>query len=581
MRLKDVTPPFNKGVSNSRLAKGRGPLYLLLFMLLFIYYYVVLPPLHYASVQTWIFLLLIIGGILLIEILKDSGQFVQKMKQTPPSSFSLKGYRLPNKYRWVLRALIAVIAIGMIGNLIFSPFFMAKKYGQMIEPVTEDFQSTFPEVNMDQVPLVDRDTAVRLGNRQLGALPKLVSQFEVSEEYTQININAEPYRVTPLKYAGLFKWLNNFSEGIPNYLQVNNVTGQVEVKTPEKPIKYSYSDHLDRNILRHLRFNYPFSIFDRPDFEVDDQGIPYYIATTYKRNFFLNEPEPDGLIIVNAMSGEHKRYAIDQVPNWVDRVYPADLIMHQLDMNGKYRQGFWNALFAKEGVTETSDGYNYLPMKDDLYLYTGITSVVSDESNIGFVLVNLRTKEATMYSLSAAEEFSAMESAEGSVQEKGYKATFPLLINLQGKPMYILTLKDSSGLIKTYSLVDVQDYQKVYTANNMAQLIKVYGEDHPVVAEQLDEAKLEKIEGTIQSIQAVVRDGQTYYYLLINEEVYQVPVSFNSYLPFVEPGQTIVLKVDDQQTVHAIDLSEIFGNQAREESTATSEEKDPLLENLE
>ncbi|MGF3115172.1 hypothetical protein [Facklamia sp. P12937] len=582
MIIKDVTPEKTINKKANKRSFNPNYLYVLLALAIFVYYYLTLPPIHYASYQSWFFLLLIVAGVFAIELIKDSNQWFKQIKNNPNQVTEIKFGKLPKKYRLFYWPVVIVLLVGLIGKFVFSPFFMAKDYGQMISPVNKDFETTFPEVNIDNVPLVDRDTAVRLGDRYLGALTELVSQFEVSDEYTQINIEAEPYRVTPLKYAGLFKWLNNFSEGIPHYLQVDNVTGKVEVKTPEKPIRYSYSDHFGRNISRHLRFNYPFSIFESPDFEIDDEGNPYYIATSYGRNFFLNEPEPNGLIIVNAMTGEHQKYSMDEIPSWVDRVYSADLIMHQLDQNGKYKNGFWNSVFAKEGVTETSKGYNYLPMNDDIYLYTGITSVVSDESNIGFVLVNLRTKEATMYNLSAAEEFSAMASAEGSVQEKGYIATFPLLINLQGNPMYILTLKDSSGLIKNYSLVDVQDYQKVYIASNMTQLIQKYGEDNPVVLEAINEDTLEKVTGKVEKIQAVIKEGETFYYFMLDGNVYQVPAKLNDYLPFVEEGQTITLKLDDRSNIHLVDLTEIFGDKAaQEEVIPTSEDTDPLLDNVE
>lgn len=581
MSLKDVTPNKRKQSLNLKSFFSIRGLYLLLFIAILIYYYLFLPPIHYASLEFWFFAFLIVAGCFVIELIKDSSQMISDLRKDPNQAVQGKLGPAVKKYRYFLFPVIGIVGIGLISHLIFSPLFMAKSYGSMIEPVTEDFKTDFPEVEIDQVPLVDRDTAQRLGNRHLGSLTDLVSQFEASLEYTQINIKAAPYRVTPLKYAGLFKWLNNFSQGIPHYLKVDNVTGKVEVMTPEKPIKYSYSDHFGRYISRHLRFNYPFTMFGRPSFEVDDEGVPYYIATTYGRNFFIREPEPTGLITVNAMTGDHQYYDLKNIPKWVDRVYSAELIMHQLDQNGQYKKGFWNALFAKEGVTETSEGYNYLPMNDDLYLYTGITSVVSDESNIGFVLVNLRTKEATVYPLSAAEEFSAMSSAEGSVQEKGYKATFPMLINLQGRPMYILTLKDSAGLIKSYSLVDVQDFQKVYIANSIAHLIQAYGEDNPIAVEAIAEESLEKITGKVDQVQAVVEDGQSVYYFMVDGQVYQVPVVLNQYLPFVEAGQEIKLKIDENSKVHSIDLSQVFGPEASGKAPQIPvDDKDPLIDQM-
>lgn len=590
MKIKDVTPGFNVGEDDQKRSnrpQGKGPfkarsLYLILILLAAVYYYILLPPLHYASGEFWFFLGLILVGVILIELINDSSRLVKNLMSGRARAIDWKHLRVGKKYRLLLSPVIALGLVFILTQIIFSPLFMSQQFSSLLQPTKKDIQTDFPEVDVNQIPLVDRDTAERLGDRRLGSLTDLVSQFEVSPEYTQINIKAEPYRVTPLKYAGLFKWLNNFREGIPHYLQVNNVTGQVEVMTPDKPIRYSYADHFNRYIMRHLRFNYPFTLFGRPAFEIDDEGTPYYIATTFGRNFFLKEPEPTGLILVNAMTGDHQHYDLKDIPTWVDRVYPADLVLHQLSLNGNYRFGFWNSLFAKEGVTRPSEGYNYLPMKDDLYLYTGITSVSSDDSNIGFVLVNLRTKEATMYPQSAAEEFSAMESAEGSVQEKGYVATFPLLINLQGKPMYILTLKDSSGLIKSYALVDVENYQNVYVAPSVSQLMANYASDHPLEVMPIDQSTLKEVTGEVESIQAVVRQGETIYYFMVDGQVYQAPASLNDFLPFLEEGQVIQFKQDDQGNIHVVDLTETFGDQAQtnQDQAILEEVEDPLVDQL-
>lgn len=245
------------------------------------------------------------------------------------------------------------------------------------------------------------------------------------------------------------------------------------------------------------------------------------------------------------------------MPSWVDRVYSADLILHQLEMRGHYSGGYFNSLFAKNGVTQPTAGYNYLPMNDDLYLYTGITSVVADESNIGFVLVNMRTKESTMYPLTAAEEFSAMRSAEGSVQETEYTATFPLLINIGGRPMYILTLKDNGGLIKEYALVDAQNYQNVITASNVNTLMQNYALENPVDETAILEATdLEELEGQIEDIQAVVADGETVYYFMLDGTVYTAELALNKQLPFVESGDSVIFKAAENGQVIEFELAE-------------------------
>lgn len=528
-------------------------LYIALAIIVGIYYYIMLPPLHYASMDFWIFLLIILAGVLIIELLSDGLQSI-----TTPSSDGRGFWKSASlKYKLLLYPLPILFMIGILSYFILSPVFFSESYSKMITVQEADFGEDFPETDINQIPLVDRDTAERLGSRQLGNITDLVSQFEVAEDYTQISIDSHPYRVSPLEYAGFFRWLNNFQTGIPHYIQVDNVSGEVTLQTPEQPIKYSHSEILNRDVMRKLRFSNPFTLFSNPTFEIDDEGNPFYVASTYKRNFFLREPEVNGVITLNAMTGETTSYDLENIPTWVDRVYSADLIMHQLTMQGHYRNGFFNSLFAQKGVTEPTAGYNYLPIGDDLYLYTGITSVVADESNIGFVLVNMRTKEATMYPLSAAEEFSAMRSAEGSVQETSYTATFPLLINIRGKPMYILTLKDNSGLIKEYALVDVQNYQSVYVESSVSKLMQAYAEDHPLDIDDIEtEEKIEALSGAIDGIQAVVVDGNTIYYFTVDGQVYRANIQLNDHLPFLEAGTIIEFTTTEEGVVKEIQWDE-------------------------
>ena len=222
----------------------------------------------------------------------------------------------------------------------------------------------------------------------------------------------------------------------------------------ENGIKYSESEYFMRNIRRKLRFEYPTKIFGDISFEIDDNGTPYWVASTveYKIGLFSGE-DIGGAVLFDAQTGESKYYDVADVPTWVDQVYESDMVLQQLVYNGKYRSGWLNSIFGQKGVLQPTDGYNYLAINDDVWLYTGITSVTSDESNVGFVLTNLRTKETRYYAVSGAEEYSAMSSAQGQVQHLGYRATFPLLLNVADRPTYFMALKDSAGLVKMYAFV--------------------------------------------------------------------------------------------------------------------------------
>ena len=290
---------------------------------------------------------------------------------------------------------------------------------------------------------------------------------------------------------------------------------------------------------RHLRFSYPTKIFGSASFEIDNNGKPYWIVPTYKYTLIGLKKEVTGVVILDPVTGESKFYKVKDVPTWVDHVYPADLIMEQVDNHGLYQSGFLNSLFGQKGVTMTTEGYNYTVQGDDVYLYTGITSVTNDESILGFIMSNLRTKETKFYRASGAKEESARLSAEGKVQQMSYTSTFPLLINLNEKPTYFLSLKDNAGLVKMYAFVDVEDYQNVVVTDaslGIEEAANNYLKDAPFISKNDEEITI-----TIQEIKTAILDGLTFYYLIDTEENrYKVSIKMApNTLPFLREGEEI------------------------------------------
>ena len=282
-----------------------------------------------------------------------------------------------------------------------------------------------------------------------------------------------------------------------------------------------------------------------------DEGNPYYVATTYARKFILGPLEPNGVILLNAITGETQEYSLNDVPEWVDRVYSATNVIQRVNQHYAYKNGFWNSIFSKEGVRQTTDEYNYITIGSDIYLYTGLTSVNADNSNLGFVLVNMRTRETSFYRLPSVTETSAMKSAEGAVQEKGYNSTAPILTKLNGQAYYLVSLKDKGSLIKAYALVNAEDFQKVTVNTNINELIKsVTGEEINNIDEAVTGEKVkpkEKVSGKITSIKTQVIDGTTIYYLKINDKIYKIEANKNTLdkLPFLEVEQTISAETDE------------------------------------
>ena len=295
-------------------------------------------------------------------------------------------------------------------------------------------------------------------------------------------------------------------------------------------MKYTTSDHFNRNIYRHLRFAYPTYIFNELSFEVDEEGVPYWICPVRKYNIGLfGGATVERVVLCNAITGEMEDYKIEDVPQWIDRAYSADLLISLYDYYGTLKHGFLNSVLGQKDCLETTDGYNYLAVDDDVWVYTGVTSITGDQSNVGFVLMNQRTMETKFYEIEGATETSAMSSAEGQVQNLKYSATFPLLLNLSGEPTYFIALKDDAGLVKKYAMVNVQKYQIVALGDTVSECEESYTNlmyKNGIKTEAKDTRTVESIKGKITKIAQGVVDGNSHYYLMLegSDEIFDVSV---------------------------------------------------------
>lgn len=470
-----------------------------------------------------------------------------------------RGFNKIMKYSLILAGILIVLI--PVGTFISSPIFNAKSYQkQLVLDKKADFYKDNKTISYESIPVVDRESAIRLGDRRMGEMVDYVSQFEVDQSYEQINYKDNPYRVTPLEYSDLIKWFTNHGDGLPAYIRVNMVSQESEVVKLKEGMKYSKSDHFGRRIERHLRANYPSLMFDTLAFEINDDGIPYWIAPVYEYKIGLfGGKDIVGAVLVNAINGDHDYYDIKKVPEWVDRVYPSNLILTQLENYGKYTNGYLNTLLSQKGVLQPTDGYNYIAINDDVYLYTGLTSVSKDASNVGFAMINLRTKDGKFYNISGAEEYSAMSSAEGEVQNLKYKATFPILINAGGHPTYFLSLKDDANLVKKYAFVSVENYQLVATGDSVAQAEQAYYAllESNGKKTNAGDFKTNKLTGVISEINEAVVDGNSTYYFKIegNDTIFIGDISLSDHFPLAKVGDNVTVEF-----VNSKDNSEVISS---------------------
>lgn len=527
----------------------------------FIYYYITLPAFNIHSIGTWWFILvalLVITGILTIR------RYSKEYKKTK----NITGIKIHFSWKELGIAKLGFFITGLfclaliIGSILSSPIINAKKYQQLMTVENRNFTEDINQADFNTVPILDKDSATLLGDRKMGSMVDMVSQFEVSNDYTQINVNNRPVRVTPLSYASPIKWLTNQSDGIPAYIKIDMATQDTECVKLEQGIKYSKSEHFNRNIYRHLRFQFPTYIFDdQIFFEIDDEGTPYWICPVKKFNIGLFGGQTIGKVVVcNAIDGNCTVYDIEEVPSWIDKVYQAELLMELYDYNGTLKHGYFNSVLGQKDCLQTTDGYNYIALEDDVWVYSGVTSVSGDQSNVGFVLMNQRTMETRFYTIEGATEESAMSSAEGQVQNLGYQATFPLLLNIANEPTYFMALKDDAGLVKMYAMVNIQKYQWVATGDTIKACEKAYSELLSINGiSAVDSGISTDVSGIIKNMMSVIIEGNSHIYLTLEKKdtIFDIDMTNNDLIEIINYAIGDKIKLSYLEGENPVTVTEI------------------------
>lgn len=555
-----------------------------------IVYYMMLPALNFKDVNMYIFIMVLIVLFMVFFALACKAN-----KKIERREYIKKKSKVPVI---IAAALVVVMAIGWLCG---ATIFRASSYNKLMPVTTSEFSTDFEKLSVDSVPRVDESRALTLADQQLGSLSEYKSQYVVSNTTTMINYNNRPVRVAYLEYADVFKWFNNTKEGVPAYMIIDLISQKVTVVNCVEQfgscIQYSPTELFNEKLIRHIRFQYPTELLDTPNFEISDDGHPYWITPVLDKTIGLfGGTDVNGAIITDALSGESVYYDIEQVRSdeslqWIDVVYSANLLVQQYDYYGKFQNGFWNSIIFQNDVSQASQGNGYIAMDDDVWIYTGVTSSESDASNFGFILSNQRTKETRYYENGGAIETAAQQSAEDAVQNYQYAATFPILLDIEGQPTYFMSLYGSSNTVKGYALVNLADKTIVGTGivdemksdakalnaavENYIQALKdknIIGTDINVdeyLVDETDEdaggtaqetpaengntaapsapaADGSQVTGEVTSILTSVNNGNTYYYLQINGTYYYISVADCMDVLLVQTGDTVTVTVGSE-----------------------------------
>lgn len=511
--------------------------------------YLALPAWNVKSVGMWSF-------ILTITVIGISFQ-------TIVDEFTNKKYT--GTKIWAL-AICLVLLVFLVGGISSWQMFNADKYQRIVTIEEGNFEEDINQIeNVENLSIVDMETAERLGDRTVGSISNS-AWFEVDDEYNLIEYNGELYRISPLNYGSFFKAQKAKKDGIPGYVLVNTSTQEAKYVELKNGIKYSPSAYFSYDLKRHLRNEYPGFMFGKSFFEIDEEGNPYYItAVTNPTIGMFGGKKEESFVITDACTGESKEYKVEELPEWVDHAYSLDYLMRVTEYNLKYINGFWNSVFSKTNVVNTTysfsysdeetnesfSGYNTAITADgEIVFYTGLTPASNAESNVGFILANPRTGVIKRYTCAGAEESSAMSSAESLVQDLKYVATFPTILNVSGEETYFMLLKDKAGLVQRFALCNVANYTKVVQASTLKEAIDLYLAK--LGNETLNEdEETKKTEGVITKIYEAQIDGSTYYYFTLeaNNDLYMSSIK-NS-------NKQVTLSVGTKVAVEYISTDEV------------------------
>ncbi|MCR4614967.1 MAG: CvpA family protein [Clostridiales bacterium] len=549
-------------------------------------YYLMLPALNFKDIEFYYLIAITIAAFVLILVL-----LTRAPKHTEYIPYIKKKAVVPI----ILAAILA--AVLLVGFLVSSVFFRARSYSRIITVnANGNFEKEIPEPDFATIPKLDEDAAANLASRALSSLADkgYVSQFTVYPAYTQINYKSTPVRVATLKYANIIKWFTNRAEGLPGYILIDMANENTKFVPLDSGMKFSPSEHFGRLLKRHLRFEYPTYMFDTATFEIDDEGNPYWICARIDKTIGLfGGSDIVGAVVCNAITGECEYHSIQDIKEkpelqWIDRVYSSSLLMEQYNYYGAYQQGFWNSILGQKNVVVTTEGCNYIAKNDDVYMYTGVTSVTSDQAITGFVLINQRTKETTFYRVDGAKEHTAMATAEGLVSDLGYKSTFPLLLNINGMPTYFMSLKSDDQVVQRYALISVKDYNKVkaigvsvgqclenYIDVLKANNIKVEDIDIPDETTVSDPDKTEDITlpSTVTDIRSAVINGNTVYYFKLSggNTYYSISAADAEEAIIINVGDRVTVRYQDTDATDIIPLKSIkLSAPAAPETTAAA-----------
>lgn len=373
-----------------------------------------------------------------------------------------------------------LVALAFAAYLLSAPLFNASKKFEAVEMSQEVEIEAFDD---QKTPAsVPPKFARNKMKKAFGQVPN-TSYYELGHLQIQ-KVNGQFVYIAPVEFSGLFKWWNG--KTTPGYFTMSATDSADNPKFVKTEMTYTPSSYFHKEVARHIRMHFPSLIFyGDVQLEIDDEGMPHYIRSYGNYISARNGFDVQGIVMVDPATGALERYALTEVPEFVDGAVSPEAVSLQNSYFGKYIHGFWNSVFGKKDVKLPSDEgteSNVSPIFDEtghMYYFTDFTSPKEEvDSMLGYALTDGRTGEATYYTgdleRSYMDSQGALQIIEKKFIEKKWSGEMPVLYNFYGEASWLTPVLDSNGFLQNYFIVSAANPEISVYGNTPNEALKLY-----------------------------------------------------------------------------------------------------------
>ena len=425
------------------------------------------------------------------------------------------------------------------------------RYNQLgngnVETIEEiSFQEMIGDIDNSQLPIIDESTASVIAQNLLGDSAGLGSSFKLGKG-NKININGQITWCFLLEHSGHFEWKERPSS--PGFITVNASDVKDAHLHLGYNILYSKTSSYSYNLLRYLRAHGFLSVgLTEMTFEVTDDLEPMQVITTYKNLTGWLTREATGVVVLDPQTGEYTQYSMNDIPEWVDIVQPEKFIEDQIELWGRYVHGV-HIPFVHSGHTDEfkkTDQMMTVHRLGEAYYFTGLTNISGDKSLKGFLITSTKNKKAYLCNMGGINEDAAMEEAEKRWSNYDYEALEPLPTVVDGEPTFAVPVSsEKSKTISGYAMINIknQDIGAIgATVLDAANAYSMALSDAGLGYVTSPTAHSYDVEGIISRISSEVKNGNTYYTLVLEgntEEIYTCGFNISSELAITRDGDRV------------------------------------------